>query len=125
MKFLIAAKITTVEWCRHPVEVEAETEKEALEKANDILENDSDQFYMQKLDVEENDIELFIEDKKYATVKQCPYCLADDIYPINDMAKPEDRVLQTIKCTTCDKKWVDIYILTCRENGHAEIIQTF
>lgn len=125
MKFLIEAKITTVEWCRNPVEIEAENEKAALEKANEILEDDPDQFYGQKLDIAENDIELSIEGTKSATFKQCPYCFADGIESINNMEKPENRVLQTMKCSFCEKKWVDIYTLSSRENGDAETIQLF
>jgi hypothetical protein len=128
MKYLIGAKITSVELINNPLEIEAESPAQAVEKAEWINANDSDQIHHQKMLLEECNTEFFIAQfgpTPAATPQQCPYCFAKGIDSINSMEKPENRVLQTMECAACSKKWVDVYTLTSRENGHAETIQLF
>ncbi len=128
MKYLVGAKITSIEYINNPLEIEADSIAEAIEKAEKINCTDSDQIHHQKLLLEDCETEFFITEPaqpKSATLEQCPYCLSDDIGMITKTVKIENRVLETAKCYACEKKWVEIYTLSRRENGNAEIIQEF
>ncbi len=60
-----------------------------------------------------------------ATSNQCPYCFSENIQPLGNREQRDSSILETVQCLFCEIKWVEIYTLTRRENGHAEIIQKF